>query len=108
MTDNAETSPQAPSARDVLNDMWARRRTQAAEGLAELLSSLEVLASTPDAGDLRIRAQSQTHQMVGVFGVFGFTDLKNQMACINSALSDGTVPTTDLVEQTRLILAALP
>jgi hypothetical protein len=108
MSENAETSPQTPSAHDVLRDMWMLRRAEAADGLADLLSSLEALIETPDDTERRLLAQSQAHQMAGVFGVFGFADLKNQMARIDIALSDASAPMSELLEQARAILSALP
>lgn len=88
--------------------MWLLRRAEAAENMADLLSSLETLVETPDDAERRSLAQSQAHQMAGVFGVFGFADLKNQMARIDIALSDASASMSELLEQARAILSALP
>ncbi len=108
MSKAPETPPPVGSARDVLREMWTSRRSEAEADLMFLLSTLEILEDSPSNVDVRPLAQSRAHQLVGVFGVFGFTELKNAMARVDIELSDTTVPLTDLIARTRDILAQLP
>lgn len=108
MSDHHEPSSAPPSARDVLRTMWESRRSEAMTDLHTLISRLESLVDSPDDAELRSRSQSMAHQLVGVFGVFGFTDLKNQMARIDIELSDASVAVSDLIDRARTIESSLP
>lgn len=108
MSKDDEASPAAPSARDVLRDMWAARRNEALTDLVDLQSDLESLAGSPFDAELRSRAQARAHQLVGVFGVFGFGDLKNQMAHVDIELSDAQTPIDTLIDRVDEIVSDLP
>lgn len=88
--------------------MWAVRRVEAEADLGNLLSVLSSLAISPDDAALRARAQNLAHQLVGVFGVFGFTDVKSAMARIDIELSDPAVSITELVGRVDEIRTKLP
>ena len=108
MSNDPETSSAAPSARDVLREMWDSRRGEAVTDLQTLLSDLESLADSPDETEFRLRAQARAHQLVGVFGVFGYADLKNLMAHVDIELSDSSIDVMSLVGKVRDILSSLP
>lgn len=108
MSNTPDTTPEASSARDVLRTMWSSRRNEAAADLDTLLSTLESLVASPIDSDIRSRAQTQAHQLVGLFGVFGFTEPKNLMARIDIELSDPSVSLDDILSRARSIRENLP
>lgn len=96
------------SAHQVLRDMWTTRRNEAESEIRALIDLLESLAESPENHPLRSSAQLRAHQLVGVFGVFGFAELKTEMARIDIDLSDPSVPVADLLTRIAEILASLP
>lgn len=88
--------------------MWETRRGEAVTDLQALLSDLESLAGSPDDNEFRLRAQARAHQLVGIFGVFGYADLKNLMAHVDIELSDSSIDIMNLAEKVRDILTSLP
>lgn len=108
MSNDQVMPSEGSSPRDVLRDMWAVRRVEAETDLSTLSSVLNSLADSPDDVTLRTRAQTLAHQLVGVFGVFGFTEVKNSMARIDIELSDPAVSITELVGRIDDIRVQLP
>ena len=92
----------------MLSEMWTTRRSEAESDIRSLISVLESLADTPEDRALRTSAQLQAHQLVGVFGVFGYAELKSEMARVDIDLSDPSVPVADLLTRVSDVLASLP
>ena len=108
MSPDRETSPSARSPSDVLREMWTNRRREAELDLELLCSTLESLVHSPSDSDVRARAQTLAHQLAGVFGIFGFTESKAQMARIDIELTDSAIPIETLLVSARETLASLP
>lgn len=108
MSEHDAISPEANVARSVLRDMWSTRRGEARADLDSLVSMLEFLATSPTEIDVRRRSQELAHQLVGVFAVFGFAQLKTDMAHVDIELSDVSVPIRDVLHRVQGILSALP
>lgn len=108
MSPSPETTPPSHPARDVLREMWTTRRHEAVADLDALVSLLSSLAASPSDADLRSHSQRLAHQLVGVFGVFGFTDLKNEMARVDIELSDPSMLIDDLLARVQAITDTLP
>jgi hypothetical protein len=88
--------------------MWTNRRREAASDLESLCSTLESLVQSPTDDEIRSRAQLLAHQLAGVFGIFGLSDSKAEMARIDVELADLAIPVETLLGYAREILRSLP
>lgn len=96
------------SPRDVLRDMWTSRRAEAENDTRTLLETLKSLTDSPADAELRQQAQILAHQLVGVFGVFGFTDVNNQMVRVDIELADTSISVAELIVRVEAIYSQLP
>jgi hypothetical protein len=108
MPPDREKTPPVPSALDVLRTMWIDRRIEVQADAHSLVRTLEALEETPFAEDIESSVRHLAHQLAGIFGIFGFADLKAKMLGIEQGLSDRAVPVRALLDIAREALSSLP
>lgn len=108
MSENHQPQQASDRARALLSDMWTVRRSEVVVDMARLREMLQSLVESPHETVLRTHAQRLAHQMVGVLGVFGLTDIKNLMARVDIELSDADTQMDRLIMLVDDIVARLP
>ena len=102
---NAEVSPEIS---DVLMALWRKRRPEVVADLEQLVVFLTELDQQAADADVHDRAVALAHQLHGVFGIFGWHDLKSQLGHVEQGLISAKPNINQLIIAVRWVASNLP
>jgi hypothetical protein len=102
-----ETQP-STEIDDVLMALWQKRRPEVVADLERLVAFLIDWDERSADSETRAKVVALAHQLHGIFGIFGWQDLKGRLGTVELGLISAEPSINELITTVRSVASNLP